>query len=100
MNVQGVALNSANVRYDNANEETRVYDIESNVNIQISNVNGFDSGIVKENGVQVATFSVWGNNLNPSFINLDVTKMCDVLMAINDFTESVKAHVENNPIAV
>ena len=98
MNVQSIALNSANVRYNNANDEKRVYDIESNVNIQGKNVNGVEGGIVKKNDVQVATFTMWGTNLNPSFQGIEATEMCAVLMAINDFIVSVKDNVESKVI--
>lgn len=98
MEVQSIALNSANVRYNNANDEARVFDIESNVNIQGGNVNGFEGGIVKEDGLQVATFTMWGTNLNPSFQNLDASKMCEVLMAINEFIASVKENVATKAI--
>ena len=100
MEVQSIALNSANVRYNNANDEKRVYDIESNVNIQGQNVNGFESGVIKKDNIQVATFSMWGENLNPSFQGLSATEMCAVLMAINDFIESVKANVAASPINI
>lgn len=98
MNVQSVTLNSANVRYNNGNEESRVYDIESNVNIQGQSVNGFDGGVVKKDGVQMATFTAWGNNLNPSFQNMEATEMCNVLMAINEFMAAVKSSVSTKTI--
>lgn len=100
MNVQSVALNSANVRYNNANEESRLYNIESNVAIQDKTVNNFENGIVKRNDVVLATFTMWGTNLNPSFQGLNASEMCEVLMAINDFIESVKANVETTPINI
>lgn len=100
MEVQSIALNSANVRYNNANDEKRVYDIEANVNIQGQNVNGFESGVIKKENVQVATFSMWGTNLNPSFQGLEPTEMCAVLMAINEFISSVKQDVENSVINI
>ena len=98
MNIQRVSLNSANVRYDNANEESRVYDIEANANINGKTVSGFDGGVVMKDGVQMATFSKWGTNLNPNFHNLEATEMCEVLMAINDFIESVTENVSNKTI--
>lgn len=91
--VQSVTLNSANVRYNNAVDESRTFDIESNVNIQNGNANSFDGGVVKQNDVVLATFSMWGTNLNPSFQNLEASEMCEVLMAINDFIAAVKENV-------
>lgn len=98
MKVQGIELNSANVRYNNANDEARVYDIESNVSIQGQNVNGFDGGIVKMGETVVASFNAWGGNVSPSFQNLEVTEMCAVLMAINDYIASVKETVATKVI--
>lgn len=98
MKVQGVNLNSANVRYNNANEETRVYDIEANASIQGQEVGGVDGGIVKKNGIVVANFSAWGNSVNPNFQGLDVNEMCAVLVAINDFVLSVKKAVSEKVI--
>ena len=100
MEVQSIALNSANVRYNNANDEKRVYDIEANVNIQGQNVYGFESGVIKKENVQVATFSMWGDNLNPSFQGLEPNERCSVLMAINDFIASVEQNVETSPIQI
>lgn len=100
MEVQSIALNSANVRYNNANDEKRVYDIEANVNIQGQNVYGFESGVIKKENVQVATFSMWGEDLNPSFKGLSGTERCAVLMAINDFIASVEQNVETSPIQI
>lgn len=100
MEVQSIALNSANVRYNNANDEKRVYDIESNVNIQGQNVNGFESGVIKKDNIQVATFSMWGEDLNPSFKGLSGTERCAVLMAINDFIESVEVKVSTTDFNV
>ena len=97
MEVQSIALNSANVRYNNANDEKRVYDIEANVNIQALNVYGFESGVIN---VQVATFSMWGEDLNPSFKGLSGTERCAVLMAINDFIESVEVNVAASSINI
>lgn len=100
MEVQSIALNSANVRYNNANDEKRVYDIEANVNIHSLNVNGFESGFVKKDNIQVATFTMWGENLNPSFQGLEPNERCSVLMAINDFIASVNQNVETSPIQI
>lgn len=100
MEVQSIALNSANVRYNNANDEARVFDIESNVNIQSQNANSFDGGMVKRDEVLVATFNMWGTNLNPSFQNLEASEMCDVLMAINDFIAAVKENILTTTIDV
>ena len=98
MKVQGIALNSANVRYNNANDEARVYDIESNVSIQGQSVNGVDGGVVKKDETVVASFNAWGTNVSPSFQGLEATEMCAVLMDINDYIASVKESVATKVI--
>ena len=55
---------------------------------------------IKKEDVQIATFSMWGDNLNPSFQGLEPNEMCSVLMAINDFIASVKQNVETSPIQI
>lgn len=98
MSVQKVLLNSANVRYNNANDEERVYDIEANANIHGNKVNGFEGGVVKKDGNVIATFTIWGNNFNPSFKQIAVKEMCSVLVAIDEFVVSVMEEVASKEI--
>lgn len=94
-------LNSANVSVENSVDETRVYDIKCNANINNGVLNSIDSGIVIKDDVQVATFTMWASNLTPSFQNVtDANEMCSILMAITTFIGDVKKEIENNPIAV
>ena len=94
-------LNSANVSVDNLVDESRVYNINARVNLNEGNLQSVDSGVVTKEGVQVATFSMWSNNLTPSFHNVtDVMEMCAILTAITTFIGDVKAEMENNPIEI
>lgn len=94
-------LNSANVAVENSVDESRVYDIKCNANITNGTLNSIDSGFVVKDDVQVATFSMWSNNLTPSFQNVtDATEMCNILMAITAFIDATKNEIEANPITV
>ena len=94
-------LNSANVSCDNSVDTERVYDIKANANLQGDNLSSMDSGVVMKDGVQVATFSMWGDNFNPSFNNVsDVMEMCAILTAITTFIANVKSELANNPIEI
>lgn len=94
-------LNSANVSCDNSVDTERVYDIKANANLQGDNLSSMDSGVVMKDDVQVATFSMWGENFNPSFNNVsDVMEMCAILTAITTFIANVKSELNNNPIEI
>ena len=94
-------LNSANVSVDNSVDTERVYDIKCNANINNGALNSIDSGFVVKDDVQVATFSMWANNLTPSFQNVtDAAEMCAILMAITAFIDATKKEIETNPIQV
>ena len=94
-------LNSAKIAVENSVDESRVYDIKCNANINNGALNSIDSGFVVKDDVQVATFSMWANNLTPSFQNVtDAMEMCAILMAITTFIGDVKVEIENNPIEV
>lgn len=92
-------LNSANVSVDNLVDESRKYDIQAKANLNDGNLQSVDSGVVTKEGVQVATFSMWSNNLTPSFQNVaDVMEMCAILTAITTFIADTKTEIETNPI--
>lgn len=94
-------LNSANVAVENSVDESRVYDIKCNANINNGALNSIDSGFVLKDDVQVTTFSMWSNNLTPSFQNItDANEMCAILMAITSFIADTKKEIETNPIQV
>ena len=94
-------LNSANVSCDNSVDTERVYDIKANANLQEDKLASMDSGVVTKDGVQVASFNMWGENFSPSFTNVsDPMEMCSILMAITTFVSNVKAELVNNPIEI
>lgn len=100
--VSAIKLNSAQVKYDNSVNTERVYDIEVNVNLQGENIVSFDSGVLKKDGVQMASFSKHGKNqMSVNFNNVsDSTEMYAILMAVNTFIEDVKAEVVEKPINI
>lgn len=94
-------LNSANVSVENSVDSERLYDIKCNANINNGSLNSIDSGFVVKDDVQVATFTMWSNNLTPSFQNVtDAAEMCAILMAITAFIDATKKEIETNPIQV
>ena len=55
---------------------------------------------VKE-GVEVASFSKWGENqLNVNFNGVDVMEMCSILTEVNSFYNNVVEKVEDEPINI
>lgn len=94
-------LNSANVAVENSVDSERVYDIKCNVNINNGALSSIDGGFVVKDEAQVATFSMWANNLTPSFQNVtDANEMCAILMAITSFIDATKKEIGTNPIQV
>lgn len=101
MNVQSVALNSANVRYNNANDETRIYNIEANVNISEGVATSGDSGEVTKNDIRIASFNYWDNNhLNITFYGVSAEEQCVINGLINDFISAVNSAVSVSTINI
>lgn len=94
-------LNSANIAVNNLADETKVYNINANINLNNDELSSIDSGFVVKDDVQVATFSMWIDSLTPSFQNTNnPEEMCAILMAITSFIADVKAELKNNPITI
>lgn len=96
-------LNSANVTADNSVDESKVYDITANVNVNVNEnkVSNIDNGRVSKNGVEVASFSKWGeNNSNKSFYGVSDEEQCIILNEINAFCRNVNEKVEVEPITI
>ena len=93
-------LNSANVSVENSVDESRVYDIKCNANINNGALNSIDSGFVLKDDVQVATFSMYGGNVNTTYNNITKEEKCAVIYAVDDFIADVKEEIETNPIQV
>lgn len=83
--------------YDNRSDESRVYDIEANVNVSGTQVSTMDSGMVFKDGVQVSHFNSWDvNQLNVTYMGLTPDEQNIVNAAVNTFISEVKETVENN----
>lgn len=96
-----VKLNSANVAASNETDTEKVYDITANVNISDHTVNSIDGGNVTKDGIQLASFSKHGEySLNINFINVDVTEMCNIVNAVNEFNDNVAAKVAEETITI
>ena len=93
--VQKVRVNSSNERYNNLNDEQRVYDIEANVNIANDEVNNVDSGNIRKGGVTIAQFNWWGeNHLNITYQGVSVEERNEVNIAVDTFINEVKESVK------
>lgn len=95
--VSYVALNSANVKITNESDTTKVYNIESSVNVSATKeVSSIDNGRVLKNGVEVASFSSWAESmLNVVYQNVELEEQCTILEAINGFITDVKDYIKN-----
>lgn len=101
MKVDFTKLNSATVTADNSVDEAKKYDITARVNISENKANSVDSGRVVKEGVEVASFSKWGENqLNVNFNGVDVMEMCSILTEVNSFYNNIVEKVENEPIQI
>lgn len=101
MKVDFTKLNSANVSANNSVDESKVYDITANVNVNENKVSNIDNGRVSKNGVEVASFSKWGeNNSNKSFYGVSDEEQCVILNEINAFCRNVNEKVEAEPITI
>ena len=100
--VKAVKLNSANVKYDNSVDTERVYDIEANANLNDNKVVSMDGGAVRLEGVQKASFSLYGNHqVNYNLMGVeDIDAQCNIIKAIHSFVTEVESAVEVSPLNV
>lgn len=95
--VQKVKVISSVELYDNRNDSSRVYDIESNVHIEGGNVEHIDGGNVFHEGLHVASFSRWSNNhISVTYMNVELDEQNSINAAVNGFIAGVKETVSNN----
>lgn len=93
--VQKVRVNSSNELYDNANDGSRVYAIQANVNIIEGKMDSTDNGIVYKQDDIVANFNSWGsNNLNITFQGVSVSERNEINIAVDAFINEVKESVK------
>lgn len=99
MKVEFMQLNSANVTADNSVDNERRYEITANVNINGNKVDNISGGRVIKEGVEVASFSKWGeSNTNFSFNVVDAVEMCAIITEVTAFCADVTEKVTNEPI--
>lgn len=95
-----VALNSANIKFDNSGDASRVYEITADCEITRKNKLGsYSSGEVKvvgEEATTVATFNgYYGSNQSVhTSQHLDTMTKCNVMTAIDDFLTEVNSVAE------
>lgn len=100
--VNAVKLNSANVKYDNSVDAERVYDIEANASLNENEVVSMDAGVVRLEGVQKASFSLYGNHqVSYNLMGVeDIDVQCNIIKAIHSFVNEVESAVEVSPLNV
>lgn len=92
--VQKIRVNSSNERYNNLNDEQRIYDIEANVNISNRVVTSCDSGEVLKNGKHIASFNYWDNNhLNLTYYDVELEEQYSINKLVNEFIAQVQQAV-------
>lgn len=112
-NVTAENLLSATVKYSNKDDESRVYDVSANVNINDGMVASFNNGMVRklpivsesenpdvEMGTEaVADFSSYSEvSLNLNIFNADMEGAKFILETIYAFMSDVRATVSANPV--
>lgn len=97
-----VALNSANIKYSNGGDESRVYEITADCEITRKNKLGsYSSGEVKkvagEEATTVATFNgYYGSNQSVhTSQGVDTSDKCSIMEAIDGFLNEVDAVAES-----
>lgn len=99
MKVDFTKLNSANVTADNSVDEAKKYDITARVNIEGNTVSTIDGGRVVKDGVEVASFSKWGENSSQKRFNgVSDEEQSIILNEINAFCRNIAEKVKANPI--
>lgn len=99
MKVEFTQLNSANVTADNSVDETKKYDITARVNIEGNTVSTIDGGRVVKDGVEVASFSKWGESSSQKRFNgVSDEEQSIILNEINAFCRNVTEKATNEPI--
>lgn len=84
----------ATVRVNNSVDESKVYDIEADAEINNGIVGNINSGTVKKDGSQVDTFNSYGNeNLSINHNVGDKQEQCNITAAVNTFIADTKAKI-------
>lgn len=81
----------ATIRVNNSVDASKVYDIEADAEVNNGVVNNINSGTVKKDGSQVATFNSYGNeNLSINHNVGDKQEQCEITAAVNTFITTRK----------
>nr|DAD81689.1 MAG TPA: hypothetical protein [Myoviridae sp. ct9Ns12] len=84
----------ATIRVNNSVDASKVYDIEADAEVNNGVVNNINSGTVKKDGSQVATFNSYGNeNLSINHNVGERQEQCEITAAVNTFITDTKAKV-------
>lgn len=84
----------ATIRVNNSVDASKVYDIEADAEVNNGVVNNINSGTVKKDGSQVATFNSYGNeNLSINHNVGEKQEQCEITAAVNTFITNTKAKV-------
>lgn len=88
-------------KYSNTEDSSRIFDIECEAVINGNEITHFNNGSVKERGVlhSCASFSAFGDtqrHCSFSFSELTPEKSNEVMNAVHDFFNAVKADVETS----
>lgn len=84
----------ATIRVNNSVDASKVYDIEADAEVNNGVVNYINSGTVKKDGSQVATFNSYGNeNLSINHNVGEKQEQCEITAAVNTFITDTKAKV-------
>lgn len=82
-----VKIESYQLRVNNSEDETRVYNISCSIDVKNGKVTNINSGNVQKGGTYVADFNKNGSNFNIGFHNVPESEQCDINNAINAFIE-------------
>ena len=92
--VQKVRTNSSSELFDNRNDGSRVYDIESRANVVMGKLDNTDSGNVFREGLHMAQFSwMGGDRLNLTYMGVKEEEQISIISAVNAFLREVKDSV-------
>ena len=93
--VQKVKVNSSNERYNNLNDEQRVYNIEADALIVDSKTTSVDGGKVIKDEEIVAQFNWWGgDNMNMTYQGVSVAERNEINLAVDAFINEVKTAIK------
>lgn len=97
--VQYDGVVTATVKYTNAVDSDRIYDVSGEFQVQNKTVTNVQNGnaVRLSDSVSVASFSAWADDSLAATVNgvKDSTDKKEVFAAIVDFIDDVKAKVKN-----